>query len=148
MIELISDQAVGPDGRFADTPEQEEAPPMPLRIPSAGRSPAGITWWADIPGLDPVASTGDWSVDVTCAGMACAYHLYGEAAARAESWLPRKAAPAQRFVEWLLQAQSQPDATRRVLALRLVVDQPFITDVDRLLDWLEDLRASCTPRPR
>lgn len=149
MIELVSGRAA----RQADVletadPELEEDP-MPLRLPSASRTPDGIAWWADVPGLDPVASTGDWSLDACCAGMACAERLYGENAGRPESWLPRRPSPAERFVDWLLDAHTSEDAARRMLALRLAVNNPWPTlDIDKLLENLERLRLACTPRSR
>lgn len=129
--------------RFTGTDEPEEpqmTTPRP-RIP-------GVPWWAAVPGLDPAAPFGDWTIAAQCTAMACAAHVFGNAAGYAEKLFSRKGPPARQWLDWLMQAPSDEDATRRRLALRLACEHSEALNAGDILDDAGVLHAACSPGRR
>lgn len=110
--------------------------------------PTAFPWWAGVYGMDPAIPVTDWGLAAQCTAMACAAHVFGNAAGYAEKLFSRKGSPARQWLDWLLQAASDEDATRRRLALRLACEHSEALNAGDILDDAGVLHAACSPGRR
>jgi hypothetical protein len=110
------------------------------------RRPAGLPFWAGVPGLDPAAPLlGDWSVAARLAAMVCALHVHGP-----DAGLPRILGkpPAQKYLDWLLEARSEDEAYMRRYALRFACEHADIIGAGGILDVASQVCAAVAPGRR
>ena len=130
-------------------PAEPEEPPVTTPRPRS----FGVPWWAGVPGLDPAVPVdegtfADWGFAAQCTAMACAAHVFGNAAGYSEKLFSRKGSPARQWADWLLAAVSEEDAARRRLALRLACEHSEALNAGDILEDAATLYASVSPGRR
>lgn len=126
-------------------PADPEEPPVTTPRPRS----FGAPWpWTGVCGLDPAMPVTDWATAAQCTAMACAAHVFGNAAGYAEKLFSRKGSPARQWADWLLSAVSDEDAARRRLALRLACEHSEALNAGDILEDAATLYASCSPGRR
>ena len=122
--------------------------PIPETLPAVPGASA-IPWWTGVPGLDPDcrAHNDTWAAQATA--MACAAHVFGASAGyAADWWRSQKAAPAAKWLRWLVGHRGEGDAFMRRLALRLICERAASIPADQILDVIEMLYKACDPPAR
>jgi hypothetical protein len=144
-VTAILDRLIGTDDEPERTPLTTPRPFAP-----ALRAASAPPWGAGVPGLDPEIHVGQdgWLFAAECSAMACAAHVVGIDAGRADWWRSVKSAPARKWLEWLLEAPGDPDMRKRILALRLICERAAVIDDDHILQAAQSLHAACSPGMR
>jgi hypothetical protein len=127
--------------RFTGTAEPEGAPvSQPYARPSAR------PFWTGVPGLDPSAPPlADADLAARCAAMACALHVHGpDAGLRGIFGKP----PAQKYLDWLLDASDDVEAWMRRYALRLACEHAHVIGERDILEVAGQVLAAVTPGRR
>ena len=127
----------------ADTDREPEGEPVTLPF---GRRTADYPFWAGVQGLDPAApEPDDWAFAARLAAMACALHVHGpDAGLRGVFGKP----PAQKYLDWLLEATGTADAYLRRYALRFACERADVIGERDILDVAAQACAAVTPGRR
>ena len=123
--------------------EPEGIVPFPESLPAVPGTSA-IPWWTGVPGLDPDVHYKDWIYAAECAAIACAVHVLGLDAGRAEWLRGQMKAPVRKWAEWL--AYDQAQAPKRAMTLRLVCERAAVISPDYILQVAKDLCNAGTLR--
>ena len=127
--------------------DEPEGPAMtfpPQGLPAVPGTSA-IPWWTGVPALDPdLRNYGDWIYAAECAAIACAVHVLGLDAGRADWLRGQMKAPVKTWARWLTEDQAQ--APKRTMTLRLVCERAAVISPDHILQVAKDLCAAGTLR--
>ena len=124
--------------------------PEGTSMPTPGSLPAvpgtwGIPWWTGVPGLDPDVRWESWKYKAECAAIACAVHVLGLDAGRADWLRGQMKAPVKKWVEWLA-GGGEAELPKRTMTLRLVCERSAVIHPDQILDIAQELCKAGTLR--
>ena len=116
----------------------------PVTLPYA--RPPGRPFWTGVPGLDPSAPPlADPDLSARTAAMACALHVYGPDAGLRGMF---GKAPAQKYLEWLLDAPDEVEAWLRRYALRFACEHADVIGAADILEVAGQVCGAVTPGRR
>ena len=134
FLDRLNGTDVEPEGTSMPFPESLPAVPGTSAIP----------WWTGSIGVDPDVRYKDWRYAAECAAIACAVHVLGLDAGRADWWQGQMKAPVRKWAEWL--AADQEQAPKRTMTLRLVCERSAVIHPDHILGVAQKLCDAGTLR--
>lgn len=133
MLERLT--GAEPEGAYMPIPES--LPPVP--------GTSVIPWWTGVPGLDPDVRYADWVYRAECAAIACAVHVLGLDAGRADWRRGQMKSPVKKWAEWLTDG-GEAELPKRTMTLRLVCERSAAIHPDSILGVARELCVAGTLR--
>jgi hypothetical protein len=128
--------------RLNGVTDMEGAMPVSESLPAVPGTSA-IPWWTGVPGIDPDVRYAIWEYKAECAAIACAVHVLGLDAGRADWLRGQMKAPVRKWAEWLV-AGGEEQVPKRTMTLRLVCERSAAIGPDHILDVARTLCAAGT----